>query len=43
MSTLTFEEFAGYNFELTEEPNSTGRRIICTELYAQHIMTSMKQ
>lgn len=36
MSTQTFEEFAGYTFEITEEPNNTGRKITCTAYNDKH-------
>ena len=36
MSTLTAEEFTGYTFEVTEEPNSLGNKIICTAYNSNH-------
>lgn len=36
MSTLTTEEFTGYTFEITEEPNNVGSRIVCTAYNDKH-------
>lgn len=36
MTTLTTDEFAGYTFEVTEEPNNTGHKIICTAYNDKH-------
>lgn len=36
MHTVATDEFTGYTFEITEEPNSTGHRIICTAYNDKH-------
>ncbi len=36
MHTLNVEEFTGYTFEITEEPNNVGNRITCTAYNDKH-------
>ena len=41
MHTLNVEEFTGYTFEITEEPNNMGSRITCTAYNDKHeVVTS---